>query len=178
MSELRKFERRYGLKRQGDGSLYVPRGAGIGVMETLLTARHIRQRRGIIVVGDLAELSRKVITTTGVGFLATAFINTVEPETINFHAMGTNSTAEATSDTALGTEVESRVSGTQSNPSGNVYRTVATITATTTRAIVEHGVLTASTSGTLWDRSVFSTINLVSGDSIQFTYNLTISAGG
>ncbi len=30
----------------------------------------------------------------------------------------------------------------------------------------------------LWDRKVFSAINVVSGDSIQFTYSLTISSGG
>ncbi|HYF28584.1 MAG TPA: hypothetical protein VD931_22785 [Baekduia sp.] len=30
----------------------------------------------------------------------------------------------------------------------------------------------------LWDRKVFSAINVVNGDSIQFTYTLTISSGG
>jgi len=31
---------------------------------------------------------------------------------------------------------------------------------------------------TLWDRKVFSAINVVNGDSIQFTYQLTITSGG
>lgn len=30
----------------------------------------------------------------------------------------------------------------------------------------------------VWDRSVFAAINVASGDSIQFTYTLTLSAGG
>ncbi len=30
----------------------------------------------------------------------------------------------------------------------------------------------------LWDRKVFSAINVVNGDSIQFTYRLTVSSGG
>ncbi len=31
---------------------------------------------------------------------------------------------------------------------------------------------------TLWDRKVFSAINVISGDSVQFTYQLTITSGG
>ena len=30
----------------------------------------------------------------------------------------------------------------------------------------------------MWDHKVFSAINVVNGDSIQFTYTLTISSGG
>lgn len=178
MSEVRKIERRYGFKRNADGSLYVPRGASVFVMEPVLRARVTRHRRGVIAHDDLGVIARKIITTAGVNFLASAFVNTVEPEVLNFHASGTGTAAEAAGDTVLGTEVEARVSGTQSNPSANVYRTVATINYTATRAITEHGIFSASTSGTLWDRSVFSAINVINGDSIQWTYNLTLSSGG
>lgn len=164
--------------RTKDGIL-VPKGAGVVLLLSALSAVHVRQRRGIIIRDDRGVVSRRVVTTAGVNYLATTFTGTGEPENFNFHASGTGSTAEAVGDTALVTEVESaRVSGTQSNPSANVYRTVATIPYTATRAIVEHGVFSASTTGTLLDRSVFSAINVVSGDSIQFTYNLTLTAGG
>lgn len=176
MPAMDRLSRRYGIERRKNG-LYLP-NAPVILMASQLRGVHIRQRRGIIVKDDKGLLSERVITTAGVNYLAATFINTGEPENFNFHASGTSNTAEATGDTVLGTEVESRVSGTQSNPSSNVYRTVATVTYTATRAIVEHGVFSASTSGTLWDRSVFSTINVVSGDSIQFTYNLTFTAGG
>ena len=92
--------------------------------------------------------------------------------------MGTGSTAEAIGNTALVTAVESRVSGTQGEgASVNIYRTVATITATSARAIVEHGLFNAATVGTLMDRSVFTVINLSTNDAIQFTYELTVPAG-
>jgi hypothetical protein len=179
MSKLRQMERRYGFHRGKDGILYVPKGASVFVIEPELRGRLIRHRGGLNADNDLGVLARKVITTIGVNFLAAAFINTNEPETINYHSSGTNNTAEATSDTALGTEVETRQTGTQSNPSSNVYRSVATVTYTATRAIVEHGLhWHVSNASTLWDRSIFSTINVVSGDSIQFTYNLTLTAGG
>jgi hypothetical protein len=46
--------------------------------------------------------------------------------------------------------------------------------------VTEHGIFSqaATGGGTLWDRSVFSAINVVSGDSIQFTYTCTVSSGG
>jgi hypothetical protein len=131
------------------------------------------------VVKDHGVIADQVVTNAGVQYLATAFLNTVEPETFNFHASGTGAVAENVTDTALGTEVETRATGTQSNPGGGTYRTIGTVAYTATRAITEHGIFSQSSAGgTLWDRSVFSAINVVNGDSIQFTYTLTISAGG
>jgi len=54
---------------------------------------------------------------------------------------------------------------------------VGTISYTTTKAITEHGLFNAATAGTLLDRTVFTVINVVSGDSIQFTYELECAAG-
>jgi len=128
---------------------------------------------------NLGLLSTRVVTNAGVAYLAANFIGTNAPNAFNFHDCGTGTNAESVSDTALQTPYGgARATGTQSNPSAPVYRTVGTISFTSTLAITEHGIFSASSSGTLWDRSVFSAINVVSGDSIQFTYNLTINAGG
>lgn len=154
--------------------------AGLG-LQSNLSAIHYRinpdtgQR---YVLHDYGVVSRRVVTTAGVTFLANAFINTAEPELMNFHATGTGAVAENITDTALGAETGTRVSGTQSSPSAGVYRTVATVTYGGTLAITEHGIFSASTVGTLWDRSVFAAINVVNTDSVQYTYNLTITAGG
>jgi hypothetical protein len=128
---------------------------------------------------DFGFASHRSITTAGVNFLEDVFENTAEAENFKFHAMGTGSTAENITDTVLVTEVETRATGSQGQgASANIYQTIGTITATTNRAIQEHGIFSASSAGTLWDRTVFTTINLANGDSIQFTYNLTLSAGG
>ena len=131
-------------------------------------------------IENLGVVSRRMVTDAGVAWLASAFPNTVEPETLNYHDCGTGSTAESAAHTTLITPYGgSRVAGTQSNPgSTNIYRSVATISFTTTQAIVEHGIFTASTSGTMFDRSLFSAINVVNGDSIQFTWELTLPSGG
>jgi hypothetical protein len=129
---------------------------------------------------DLGVLCRRVVTTAGVNWLATAFTNVVEPETLNFHDCGTGTTAEAIGQTALVTPFGgARVSGTQSTPgSSNIYRSVATVAFTGPLAITEHGLFTASTGGTLFDRSLFAAINVVNGDSVQYTWELTLPAGG
>lgn len=154
--------------------------AGLGVQSSL-SAIHYRidQDTGRqYVLADYGTISRRVVTTAGVTFLANAFINTAEPELMNWHATGTGTNAEAIGDTTLQTETGTRVAGTQSSPSAGVYRTVATVTYGSALAITEHGILSAITTGTLWDRSVFAPINVVNTDSVQYTYNLTITAGG
>jgi hypothetical protein len=90
-------------------------------------------------------------------------------------AMGTAAGAAAKSDTTIGTEVETRgsttVSVTGSGASAK-YQAVWTQTATATRAIVEAGLFTASSAGTMLTSHDFSAVNLNSGDSIQFTLTL------
>lgn len=127
----------------------------------------------------LGLVSRRVVTTAGATAVADAFMNTFELENFNFHDSGTNGAAEAVGDTALGAAAgPARVSGTQSKPSATQYRSVGTITYTTSQTIQEHGLFSASSGGTLLDRTQFTGIAVINGDSIQFTYTLTINAGG
>lgn len=129
----------------------------------------------------------KVVTTVGVGYIVDAFQNSVELEDMKFHGIGTGGTAENVSDTDIETELtteyqtnNTRATGTTAEgASTNIYQTVATNTVDATAAIVEHGVLSNATvgSGVLLDRTVFTVINLGSGDSLQSTYELTLTAG-
>jgi hypothetical protein len=135
----------------------------------------------------LGLVSLRVVTDAGVAFIADAFTNTVEAELMNFHGMGTGTTAEAAADTALVTELtteytpnSTRATGVQTSPT-NVYQTVGTNTIDSgTPAVTEHGVFSqaATGGGTLLDRSKLAALNLVSGDGIQFTYQLTLTSGG
>ena len=132
-------------------------------------------------VVDLGTISRRVVTTAGVNFMRDDFnaaAGAADITNFNFHDSGTGAVAEAIGDTTITAAGPARVTGTQSAPAAKQYRTVATISYTATLAITEHGVFSASTAGTLWDRSVFTAINVVTGDSIQFTYTLSISDGG
>jgi hypothetical protein len=123
-----------------------------------------------------------IVTTAGVNYMASDFASGGATPTISgfkYQDCGEGNTAAAVGDTALQTPAgTARVVGTPTNPSANQYRSVATIPFTGTKAIVEWGLFSASSSGTLWDRRVFSVINVGNGDSIQFTYTLTVPNGG
>ena len=132
-------------------------------------------------------ISTHVITDTGVGFLVDDWDgNGQDISTMIYHGVGTGTNAENQTDTGLQTESttalnpdSTRATGTQSQPAANQLRSVGTLTFDASAAITEHGICSAATSTyVLWDRSVFSAINVVSGDSIQFTYTCTLSAGG
>lgn len=157
--------------------------AGLVTMRGTVHAKLIRanpkwwQRREV----NLGLLGSRVVTTAGVNYMRDDFnaaTGSADITNMKFHASGTNNTAENVADTALGTEVATRVSGSQSGAVSKIYVTVATIPYTGTLAIVEHGIFSAAAVGTLWDRTVFAAINVVNGDSIQFTYSLTINDGG
>lgn len=125
---------------------------------------------------ELGLISTQMVDTTGVTYLA-ALLAGGTANTMYYHGTGTGTTAAAITDTALGTEVGTRATGTHTS-STNVYTSVGLVSYTGTYAITEQGIFSASTAGTLLDRSVFAAINVVSGDSIQFTYTLTLPAGG
>lgn len=130
-------------------------------------------------VTDYGVVSRQVITTIGADYLSDCCTGSGEPENINWHQYGTGTTAAAIGDTGLQTPTGSRVAGTQSNPSSRVYRSVATVPFTSNLAITEHGIFwTVATGSTLFDRTVFAAINVVNGDSIEGTYELTFADGG
>ena len=144
--------------------------------EAQLSARVIRASGE---VEDLGILSTKVVTD--------AFVNYVVDElqsstggiaNFRYHASGIGATAEAQTDTALVSEVSTRGIGSQvEGASANIYRTVGTVIYGASFAITEHGLFRASSGDVLADRSVFGAINVASGDSIEFTYELTLPAG-
>lgn len=135
-------------------------------------------------VERLGLLSPLVVTNVGVAFLVDDWDNSAtDLTTLNYHDSGTGTTAENVADTDLVTPAgpTTRATGTKSQPSANILQTVGTITYTGTLAITEHGLFSQASRagvGTLWDRSVFSAINVLTGDSIQFTYACTVAAGG
>lgn len=126
-------------------------------------------------------LSRMVVTDAFVEFQVDNMVaDTTEWGDFKFHDSGVGVTGENVTDTDMETtDGESRATGTQlEGASAEIYRTVGTIAYTTTKAITEHGVFSIAAAGTLLDRSTFAAINVVNGDSIEFTYELTVTAGG
>ena len=97
----------------------------------------------------------------------------------SYVAWGTGAGTTAASDTTLFTETGTRTSGTSTQQTTSVtndtYQVIGTMTAGGTLAITNAGLFDASTSGNLFVKGDFTTINLSSGDSIQFTFKTQFS---
>lgn len=159
-------------------------------LPTMYGQLYLTVHRGDGSTEDLGLASMRVVTDAGVAYL-TADMNAATGSSdislFKFHGFGTGTTAEAANQTALVTELtteyvtnSTRPTGSQAN-STNTYTTVGTLIPDSggTLAITEHGVFSANSSTTLWDRSKFAAVNLDStaGDSLAATYVATFPSG-
>ncbi len=139
-------------------------------------------------VTDFGVLSRRTITDTGVAFIVDAWQNTVELEIMKYHGLGTSSTAENQTHTALQAEITASHYTSSNRPAGtleeggtaNVFKTVGTHTqATAGDTITEHALLSlVSGAAVMFDRHIFTGVPLAVSDSFVTTYSLTLTAGG
>ena len=133
--------------------------------------------------------STRMVTTAGatkiVDFLRANDVTT--GQNFKYHAIGTGVTGEAIGDTALVTELttqynpdSTRATGSQTNNGATVYRTVGTNTVDASASVAEHGIMSqaATGGGSLLDRSQFTAVALANGDSLQSTYDFTVTTGG
>lgn len=163
---------------------FVARKFGLAYMWSELRGRVLRADGREL---DYGLLGVKLVTNNGVGYIVDAFQNSVELENMKYHGIGTTNTAEAQADSALAAEIttaynpdSTRATGTTTESAANIYRTVGTNTVDGAVAAVEHGIFSqaATGGGVLLDRTVFTVINLASGDGLETTYDLTFTAGG
>lgn len=154
---------------------------------TVVSSLSIRVRRANGEWVDYGTVCYRVVTDAGVAFIVDDMDNSAtDITTLNYHGVGTGVTAESAAQTALVTESttvlnpdSTRATGTKSQPSANILRSVGTLTFDGSAAITEHGIFSqaATGGGTLLDRSLFAAINVAAADSIQFTYDLTFTSG-
>jgi hypothetical protein len=123
----------------------------------------------------LAKQKRNLITTVGFQLISDClFAQSGRPAVASYIAVGTGNTAPAVGDTALDTESDR-------NAADYSYAAlVATLTATfgpgeATGALVEAGMLNASSSGTLLNRVTYSVVNKGASDTMTVTFTFTLS---
>lgn len=119
---------------------------------------------------------KNVVVTVGKNFLATWLAAASQAGSfMQYIGLGTGTNAANASDTALQTELSTRQAGTLS-AAGNVWQNQATFGAgVDTGAITEAGIFSASSAGTMLARQVFAVINKGAGDSLQVTWQITLS---
>ena len=118
-----------------------------------------------------------IIVGGGFDFVADAIGNgSVRPGVMGWIAVGTGSTAAASTQTALVTELK-RNAATYAHTTGTkVFTFTANFLAgDATGAITEAGVFNAASAGTMFDRVVFPVVNKGSDDSLTAVFTFTMS---
>ena len=117
---------------------------------------------------------KNLVVTVGKNFVASRMVGTASA-VMSHMAVGSNNTAAAAGDTALGAEL-GRVALATSTATTNVVTYTATFSAGTgTGAIVEAGIFNASSAGTMLCRTVFAVVNKGVDDALSITWTITIS---
>ena len=140
------------------------------INETLKLTGHVTVAVNNEVVREIPNL----VVTAGKGYVASRMKDTTDGA-MSHMAVGTDNTAAAAGDTALGTEA-GRVALTSSTVAANVITYVATFPAgTASAALTEAAILNASSGGTMLCRTVYPTVTKQSSDAMTITWAITAS---
>lgn len=146
-------------------------------------AIYIKGKWSMELSGPDGQIKQKVvgsniICTFGKEFLASFLYSAaVTPSTFTckYIGIGTDATAEAAANTALGIEV-ARTTGTVSYVSNQIFQIKATFgVGIGTGAIVEYGLFSSSTGGTMFARDTEAVINKGALDTLTITQQVTFS---
>jgi hypothetical protein len=117
-----------------------------------------------------------LVVNTGLAFMSSRMKDTTL-DAMSHMSVGSGTTAAAGGDTALETQISSRVTLTSTTVTANAIQYVAAFGAgVSTGAITEAGIFNASTAGTMLCRTVFAVLNKDSADTLQITWTITINA--
>jgi hypothetical protein len=115
-----------------------------------------------------------LVVTTGKNFIASRMVGTAAA-IMSHMAIGTDSTAPAAGNTALGAEV-ARVALGSGTSSGAVATYTATFPGGTgTAALTEAGIFNDPSAGTMLCRTTFAVVNKGASDAMTITWTVTIS---
>ena len=123
-----------------------------------------------------------LVTNAGMAGVAGRINGSGSPAAFTYIAIGTGVVAADPTDTTLGTEssgngadrAAATVSLVTTDVANDTARLVKTFTFTGSFALTESGIFNAASSGTLLARQVFSAINVISGDSLQITWDIDV----
>ena len=146
------------------------------ISESTLSAKGNVQLEVFDKDGNLKESQeiKNVVVTVGLGYIASR-MKDATATAMSHMAVGSGSTAAAAGNTTLETEL-GRVTLTSTTVSTNTVQYIGDFPAGTgTGAVVEAGVLNASSGGTLLCRTVFSVVNKGASDTLKVTWTITVS---
>ena len=125
-------------------------------------------------VKDVRDI-QNVVVTVGKTYLADWLTQATQSDFfMQYIALGTGTSAAMASDTALETELPTRVVGTLTSVL-NVWQNQASFgPGVNTGAITEAGIFSESVAGTMLARQVFAVVNKAAGDTLTVTWQITL----
>jgi|TARA_R110000822_G_scaffold8543_2_gene33486 hypothetical protein len=126
--------------------------------------------------GALKEerLVTNVVVDDGLDYIASR-VKDASATAMSHMACGSNATAAAAGNSALGTEL-GRVALTSTTVTNASVQYIGDFPAGTgTGAVVEAGILNASSGGTLLCRTVFAVVNKGAADTLKITWTVTVA---
>lgn len=118
-----------------------------------------------------------IIVNGGFDFIADAIGNSISrPGVMGWIAVGTGSTAAASTQTALVTEIKRNAAAYAHTAGTKVFTFTASYAAAdATGALTEAGVFNAASGGAMFDRVVFPVVNKGADDSLTAVFTFTMS---
>lgn len=115
-----------------------------------------------------------LVVDTGLAYIAGRMKDTSDAAMTHM-AVGTDNTAAAAGNTALGSELAIQALTSTTVTTNNVAYVATFPAGTGTGALTEAGIFNAASSGTMLCRTVFAVINKGAADSMTVTWTITIS---
>lgn len=138
----------------------------------------------IVIKGEDGQIKdqrevKNLVVNTGLAYIVSRMVGTAK-NVMSHMAVGSDTTAAAAGDTALGSQLGSRKALDSTTIAGSNNEQVVYVTTFAagegTGAITEAGIFNASTSGDMLCRTVFSVVNKGASDSMIITWTITLSA--
>lgn len=120
-----------------------------------------------------------LVVNTGLAYIVSRMVGTSK-DPMSHMALGSGTTAPAAGDTALQTQLGSRVALSSSTISGDNNEKVVYIAAfgagEGTGAVTEAGIFNDASAGDMLCRTTFAVVNKGADDTLQITWTITLSA--
>jgi len=118
-----------------------------------------------------------MVVDAGIGWVAYLLMSDT-PTKFTHGAIGTGTNAPAAGNTALQTQILTRIAATLSRItttiSNDTAKFISTFTSDGSYSVTEYGTFTAATGGTMLNRVTFTAIPLENTDQLEFSYKLQV----
>ncbi len=118
---------------------------------------------------------RNLVVTTGKALIAERMLASPSKGAITHMALGTGGTTPVFGDTVLETEIDRNALDTATRSGAALTYTASWAAGDGTGAITEAGLFNAASAGDLLARQTFSVINKGASDTLQITWQITIT---